>query len=101
MLALVVVNGMNTSLTVFSPQAAGHGDPRAALVFLRRGQLVLCILFIPILILMLLSGQILLLLGQDEQVCTYANQYNVAFTPAILLFGIRDTTRKFLASVNY
>lgn len=65
MLALVVVNGMNTSLSVFSPQAAGSGDPKIALVFLRRGQLILCALFIPILILMLLSGQILALLGQD------------------------------------
>ena len=30
----------------------------------------------------------------------YAHQYNLAFLPAMLFYGIRGTTRKFLASVN-
>lgn len=40
------------------------------------------------------------MIGQDAEVAKHAHEYNLAFLPAVLFFGIRDTTRKYLASVN-
>ena len=55
MFGFVIVIGMNTALNTLGPQAAGSGDYKLALVYLRRGQLCLSILFLPMLILTLFS----------------------------------------------
>mgnify|MGYP002633245841 CR=1 FL=1 len=100
MLGIVICIGMNNALNTLSPLAAGTGDLKLGLTYLRRGQVVLTICFIPILGLMLCSESILIMIGQDPVVSRYAHEYNLAFLPAVYLFGIRDTTRRFLASVN-
>ena len=100
MLGIVICIGMNNALNTLSPLAAGAKDLKLGLTYLRRGQVVLTICFIPVLGLMLCSEQILIMIGQDPVVSRYAHEYNLAFLPAVYLFGIRDTTRRFLASVN-
>lgn len=58
------------------------------------------LLFVPISVLILFSEQILVLLGQDPQVSSYAHQYNIVFLPAIYLLGLIDQQKKFLNSLQ-
>ena len=100
MLGISFCVGMNSALSIITPQAAGIKDYRLCRVYLRRGQFALAVCFVPILVLLLFSDRILILLRQDPEVAKYAHTYNLAFLPAVFFFGMQDATRRFLASIN-
>lgn len=52
--------------------------------------------FVPLVFLLYFSKQLLLKLGQDEKVATYAQMYIVPMIPGMFFIGQFDLTRRFL-----
>lgn len=100
MFAAALFVGMNSSLNTLCSTASGAKDYKLSLVYLRRGQVILVVLMIPVCLIMLFSENILIAIGQDKEVAHYAHIYNLFYLPAVLCYGLLDAVRRFLSSLK-
>ena len=57
--------------------------------------------YLPLAVLLSFSYQILVSIGQDEAVATYAHAYIVPMIPAMYFLGLFDLERRFLTCLQY
>lgn len=99
-IAISVILGLNGALNTLISQSAGAGNIDLCLVILKRAYFALAICFIPVVLILLFTKEILVGIGQDELVSGYAYEYNLVFTPALFFFGVFDAQRQFLNSLK-
>mgnify|MGYP002633858548 FL=1 len=66
LLGLSIILGFNSTIDTLVSQAAGLGDKKLCGVILNRGRFVLTVLFIPIIVILLNTKNILLAVKMDE-----------------------------------
>ena len=54
------------------------------------------LLFVPIAVVLMHAKEILIFLGQNEEVASYAQQYVLAYLPGLYISGLADCQRRFL-----
>lgn len=94
--AMSAFMGFSSALDTLQSQAAGSGNLELCGVYLHRARVVMCMLFVPILTLLLNCKPLLLALGQDATVTGFCYQYILAYLPGLFMAGLADIQRKFL-----
>ena len=94
-----ILIGMNGALQTLASQAYGFGSLHLCGVHFKIGQVILTLIFIPIAVMLSFSEQILIKLGQDPQVASYAYQFIMVTLPATYCFAMFDLTKRFLNSM--
>ena len=59
------------------------------------------LVYIPLAIALSFSYEIMLFVGQNEAVSTYATQYIIPMIPAMYFLGLFDLARRFLTCLQY
>ena len=95
-LCLTVLEGMNGAVETLVSQAYGNGQLGLCGVHLNRGRLILTTMFIPLAIILTFSEQILVTVGQDPLVSSYASDFIFFTLPASYCYCMFDLTKRFL-----
>ena len=88
--------GMNGTVSTLVAQAYGAGDLKICGVYLNRGRIVNTTIFIPLVVLILLSRKLLAGLGTDAKTLEYAFEYIVICLPGIYFQAMFDLKKRFL-----
>ena len=59
------------------------------------------VVYVPLVVLLCFSENILISIGQDESVAYYAYEYIVPMIPAMYFLGLFDLSRRFLTCLQY
>jgi len=88
--------GFNGALETLVSQAYGAENMQLCGVYLNRARFVLCLVYIPIIFILLNTERCLVAIGQDPTISKYAEQYVVAYIPGLMIAGFNDAQRRFL-----
>lgn len=89
-LGMSIILGYNSALDTLISQTKGAGDYKMCGVYLNRGRITMTLLFLPIVLVLLMTRKILVALGQDEEVAEFAQQYVYSFLPGLFVIGLGD-----------
>lgn len=87
MFGLSPVYGMNGALETLVAHAFGNGNLHLCGVYLNWARFVLTLLYLPILVILLLTERILILIGTDPLISHYAGTYVIMIFPGVFLLG--------------
>jgi MATE family multidrug resistance protein len=77
-------------MNTFVAQSYGQGNMKLVGVYLNRARLVMTISFVPVSFILLYIKEIMIAIGQVEQVSEYSKQYVTAFLPGLYFLGLSD-----------
>jgi MATE family multidrug resistance protein len=87
-----VISGFET----FVSQTIGNGDYRQAGILRWEGRIIICITFVPLMLVPIFTEQICLFLGQDPTVAKFAQAYMYISLPEMLINGLYTLEKRFL-----
>mmetsp|Transcript_5539 Transcript_5539/g.8708 ORF Transcript_5539/g.8708 Transcript_5539/m.8708 type:complete len:173 (-) Transcript_5539:639-1157(-) len=99
-LGLSIVIGLNAAIETLVSQAYGSGNMRLCGEYLNRGRVIALGTFFPLSIILLNCKTILIAIGQNETVSHLAQQYITTYLPGLILMGLIDGQRRFLAAMG-
>lgn len=97
---LSVGMGLATAMDTLCTQAYGAKKPKLLGIYFQRGLWILSIALIPITIISLLSGSILTMLGQDEEVSVKAGHFVTLSILCLPSLYVYELLRKMLQAMN-
>ena len=92
--------GLNSAIDTFVSHAYGTGNHYMCGVFLNRGRLLVCLAFIPIILLLLQADYFLIRAGTDKEVTRISYQYIRWLMPGVFFFGQFDCVRRYLNNMG-
>jgi len=95
-----VICGFNSALETLVSQAYGMGSMYLCGVYLNKGRIIITIIFVPIVLILLLSDRILISLGQDQMSAYYALKYIQIILPGLFFQAHFDCIYSFLNCMN-
>ena len=93
--------GLNFAFDTFSSQAKGAGNMDLVGVYLNRARLINFLVFIPIYFILGHTSQALVAIGQKEKTAELAQQYVMAYFPALVLTSLIYVETIFLNLMEY
>lgn len=84
-LGYMAMMGINSALDTLLSQANGAGEYKLSGIYLNRGRLILCCIFVPIAFSLSFAEPILLAFKQDANVAKYAALYIHVYLPGLFL----------------
>eukprot|EP00347_Sterkiella_histriomuscorum_P003598 403363675 len=97
---LLILYGMNGAIATLCSQAYGSGNMRKVGVYLNKGRICACLIFIPIFAVMFLCERFLLVLGIDSETAHQAQNYTYGMIVALFFSTQFDATRNYLNAVQ-
>ena len=88
--------GMNCAQETLVSQAFGQQQLRLCGIYLNRGRAIMTVIYIPLIIILSFSKQILVYIGQDQTVAEYAQSYITPMILGMYFYAHFDLTRRFL-----
>lgn len=96
-----VLTGINTTQETLIGPAYGQGQLKLCGTYLNRGRAIITLIYVPLLILMCFSDRVLLAMGQNASVASYACSYITPMIPGMYFFCQFDLSRRFLTCMNF
>ena len=96
-----VLAGVNCAQETLVSQAYGSGQLKLCGTYLNRGRVIMTVVYLPLVVLLSFSEDILVALGQNRSVARYAHEYIVPMIPAMYFLGLFDLARRFLTCMQY
>lgn len=67
-----IILGYNSALDTLLSQSRGAGNLKMCGIYLNQGRILMTIMFVPIVLVLMMTRKILVAIGQDEEVAMYA-----------------------------
>ena len=95
-LCFSILMGTNAAQETLTSQAWGANKHRLCGVYLNRGRIINTVIFIPQVLVLSFSYEILQWLGQDPEVCFWAQKYIFVSLPGMYFQGLFDLQKRWL-----
>lgn len=95
------MNGFNSTLNTFLPQALGFGDYHMCGVYLNRARIIMTAVFIPLGVFLLFTEQVFVTMGFDPVAARLGQTYINLTLPGMYFAAMTDINRKFLQTMGY
>lgn len=92
--------GLNGAIDTLVSQAYGDKEYYLCGCYLNRGRIIQALFFVPQLIILTFSSEILILLGQDESSAEAAQQYITILLPGMFAMAQFETFRRYLQAIG-
>ncbi len=93
---LTVIMAVQDALNTFLSQAYGSGNMLLCWIYINRAQVILTLLFLPIILIVIFARKIFICLGVDESASEYAGEYLSIFVVAFYIDMLVDLNRRLL-----
>ena len=84
-ICLSIAMGLNGALDTLVSQAFGNGQYRMCGVYMNRARVVNAAFFVPMCVVLLLTEEILIAFGQDQETSSYAETYVTTLIPGVFM----------------